>query len=248
MDHLDYYQQLYNLLVTSGNLIMQAYRKDYSIITKHNCSAVTSVDIAVEQLLKIGLADLVSDADFYAEDTIMSQSQADWQWIIDPLDGTKNFIKQIPHFCIMVALTYKDKPMVAAIYNPVTEQFYYAAADKGFWINGEKFERAVRAIDTHIAFVSCLTEHEAAIQLKLQDKRLQISRRYFGSQGMDAIYLATGSLDLLWCDQIGWWDNAPAILIIQEAQGLVCHYQKNEKNSLTGTLRAGNPIFFDKKL
>ena len=244
MNQLQYFDQLQDVMVRSGQLIMQKFRGSYEIFEKDGGSIVTAVDIENEIFLKSELAKIVPQAGFFAEESGLSGEQSDWMWVIDPLDGTKNFVKGLPHFCIMVALTFKDEPIVAVIYQPVTKELYYAQKGKGLWLNGNRIEFADRLIEQKTAIAVCSEIDLQQIKLKLKEFKIQVSNRYFGSAGIDAIYLAIGTIDFLILENNAWWDVAAGMLLIQEAGGLVCQYEKSEVKYGCGTLKAGNKLFF----
>ncbi len=245
MKNLHYFDQLQDVMIRSGQLVMQSFRGDYTIFEKQGSSLVTSVDLENEKFLKLELAKIVPAAGFLAEESGLSGAMSDLMWVIDPIDGTKNFIKGIPHFCIMVALTYKGEPIVAAIYHPVTNEFYYAEKGKGLWLQGSQIYFVDRLIATKSAMVVCSDGDYRRIKLKLKENNVQVSRRYFGSAGMDAIYLVGGNIDLMIFTNIAWWDVAAGMLLIQEAGGLVYHYEKSAEKKDYGTLHAGNSLLFD---
>src|SRR3989339_177409 len=212
MKYLQYYDQISNVMARSGDLVMQWFRGDYTVFEKQG-SFVTTVDFENELFLK-----------------------SDFMWVIDPLDGTRNFIKGIPHFCIMIALTYKDEPIVAAIYNPITKELYYAEKGKGLWLDGKQIQFINRLIETKSAIVVCSDIDVKFVRLKIKENKIQISRRYFGSAGIDAIYLATGSIDFVIFRDIAWWDVVAGMLLMQEAGKLVCNYEKTAQKNNYGTL------------
>ena len=245
MHNLQYFDQLQDVMIRSGRLVMQYFGKDFQIFEKGHHSIVTAVDLENEQFLKDELAKIMPEAGFCAEESGLSGVQSDWIWVIDPLDGTKNFVKGIPHFCIMIALTYKDNPVLSAIYIPTTQQFYYAQEGKGAWLNGLRIESIDRSMKSKIAIVDCSVVDVQKIKLKLKENKIQISRRCFGSAGVDAVYLAPGAIDLMIFRDVAWWDVAAGMLLIQQAGGLICNYQKSVKKMGHGTLQAGNKLFFD---
>jgi myo-inositol-1(or 4)-monophosphatase len=245
MHTLPYFDQLQDVMIRSGELVMQYFGTEINIVKKGCASIVTAVDLENEQFLKNELVKIMPQAGFWAEESGITGELQDWMWVIDPLDGTKNFVKGLPHFCIMVALTYKNDPIVSIIYVPILDEFYYAHKDKGAWRNGSRIEFTDRSIKGDVALVDCSADDLQKIKLKLKENKTQISRRYFGSAGIDAIYLATGAIDLIsFCD-IAWWDVAAGMLLIQESGGLVCNYKKSVKKIGYGTLQAGNKLFFD---
>jgi myo-inositol-1(or 4)-monophosphatase len=237
-------------MIQSGRLIMNSFRGDFEIIQKKDGSLCTSVDIQVEHLLRQGLHEINPDAGIIGEELGVQESQFaqnhDWHWVIDPLDGTKNFIHGIPHFCVMVALTYKNNPVMSAIYLPVTDDLYYAEEGKGLWLNKDRqivYQDAVFVRKGSL--VVCPQGVFAGMRTKANSKNIIISKRYFGSAGIDAIYLATGAIDFLMFENIAWWDVAPGILCIAESQGLRYAYKQDNKKTLSGDFAAGNKLFFD---
>jgi myo-inositol-1(or 4)-monophosphatase len=245
MNNLQYFDQLQDLMIRSGQLVMQHFHGDYTVFEKNGSSIVTSIDIENEKFLKSELAKIVPHASFLAEESGVSEVTSDWMWVIDPIDGTRNFVKGIPHFCIMVALTYKDESIVAAIYQPVTKELYYAEKGKGLWLQGKRISCVDCLIKSKSALAVCSEIDLRSVKLKLKENNIQISRRYFGSAGIDAIYLAVGNIDLVIFSSIALWDVAAGMLLIQEAGGLICQYEKSSVKHNYGTLKAGNAVFFE---
>jgi myo-inositol-1(or 4)-monophosphatase len=244
MYNLKYYLELQDIMMRSGRLVMSYFKTDYAIFEKEQHSIFTAVDVENEAFLKKELRVLMPQAGFCAEESGYDHKDSEWMWVIDPLDGTKNFVKGITHFCIMVALTYKNEPIVSAIYVPVLQEFYYAEKNHGAFCNGTLIQFQDRSIQRGVAFIDCSFDQVRDIKLKLKENDIQISRRYFGSAGIDAIYVATGSIDLIVFQDIAWWDVAAGMLLIQESGGLVCDYRKSEEKIGYGALKAGNKLFF----
>ena len=104
---------------------------------KDGAGFVTEVDIKSEEILIERLSQIVPEADFFAEESGIS-GNGDYRWIIDPLDGTINFAHGLPHFCISIALTYKNDPIFGMIYQPLLNELFWAEKGKGAWFNGER--------------------------------------------------------------------------------------------------------------
>lgn len=244
MKELLYFEQIEDVMIRSGELVMQQFGADFEIIKKNGGSIVTTVDFENELFLKSELEKIVPQASFFAEESGKTGEQSDYVWVIDALDGTRNFIKKIPHFCIMIALTYKDEPILSAIYQPITKQLYYAEKGKGLWLDGQKVRFIDRLVKTQAALVVCSQVDWQPIKLKFKQKNIQISRRYFGSAGIDALFLVNGSIDYVIFSSIHWWDVAPGMLIIAEAGGLIYKYKKSLIEDDLGAFQAGNQLFF----
>lgn len=247
MAQLHYFDQIHPVMVESGRRVMQYFKSDISVFEKNkDTSLVSNVDLENEQFLKLKLAEIMPQAGFFAEESGIEQV-SDWMWVIDAIDGTRNFIKGLPHFCIMIALTYKNEPMMSAIYQPVTQELYYAEKGKGLWLQGvERIVFLDRLQVTKTGIIVCSQDQDykqARLQLKLRN--LQASRRYFGCAGLDAIYLIQGNIDLMILKNIDWWDVAAGMLCIAEAGGLQYQYHRLFKNQFKGDFYAGNSIFFE---
>ncbi|MGZ6254767.1 MAG: inositol monophosphatase family protein [Candidatus Chromulinivorax sp.] len=248
MNRLQYFDQIEDVLHRSGQLIMQKFYGSYQIFEKNdNTSLYTTVDLENEEFLMQELAKIIPQAGFLTEESGI-HNQSDWMWILDPLDGTKNFIKGIPLFCIMVVLMYKNNPQVAAIYQPATKELYYAEQEKGVWFNKKPMLFSNRLKKQKTALVIC-SDHDLWKKIQAQTKKvkIQVSRRHFGSAGIDTVYLLQGCVDLIVYTAINFWDIAPILLFAQELQGLQLEYKQHQSNNLW-YVKVGNNLFFDKNL
>jgi myo-inositol-1(or 4)-monophosphatase len=233
-------------MVESGQFVMQYFRSDIQVFEKEDGGIVTSVDIKNEEFLKSKLRALIPDAGFLAEESGLVETASDWMWAIDALDGTKNFVKGIPHFCIMIALLYNDEPVMSALYQPVTKELYYAEKNKGFWLQGiKKIDYIDRLYATKSLVVVC--DQWYVSQLKYICKlhyNISCVTRYFGSAGIDAVYLAQGNIDGIYMKHVSFWDIAAGMLFIKEAGGLMYAYHRSLESKYQGQFIAGHHLFF----
>ena len=243
---MQYFDQLQDVMVRSGQLVMQYFRQEIQVSCKQDGSLVTNVDIENEKFLLRELAIIVPEAGFIAEESGRKNEQFDFMWVIDPLDGTKNFIKGIPYFCICVTLTLHGKPIVAAIYNPATKDLYYAEKGCGSWINGAQ-KLKMQENDFENKGVVVVVDENRLQRMKLQQeaqsllRRVHISNRNFGSSGLQTAYIAAGYIDGMVFEDAPWWDVAAGMLLIQESGGFVS-WQANSVDRMTkGTFVAGHP-------
>jgi len=244
---MQYFDQLQDVMTKSGQLVMQYFRQELQVSCKQDGSLVTNVDIENEKFLRQELAIIKPDAGFIAEESGCKDDQCDYVWVIDPLDGTRNFVKGIPHFCIILALTFHEEPIVAAIYNPITKDFYYAEKDHGAWLNRKKMMQS-HIIENHglvLVGDECkMTEIRSYIKNHQLFENMTISYRLCGSTGLDTAYVAAKSIDLIICNEKSWWDIAAGLLLIQEAGGII-HLVKNKgSRDKVKSFVAGNPLIF----
>lgn len=246
---MQYFDQIEDIMVRSGQLVMQYFRQDLEIYCKTGGSLATNVDIENEIFLEQELLRIMPDAGILAEESGPKNEDREYVWVIDPLDGTRNFMQGIPHFCICIALTFRGEPIVAAIYNPITKDLYYAEKGLGTWLNG-KSKIAIQDQNFENTGVLVVVNNQQLKQIKLQQKltkscqNLQISNRYFGSAGLDSVYVAAGYLNFIVFENIAWWDVAAGMLLIEQAGGMVDWKMKSSKKSIKGKFIAGHPSIF----
>lgn len=172
----------------------------------------------------------------------------DYVWVIDPLDGTRNFIHGFPHFAVSIALSYKGRIEHGVIYDPVRQELFTATRGKGAQLN----ERRIR-VSKHTKLEECLlgtgfphrhTEEQQAAYVKALLDLIPASGgdvRRAGAATLDLAYVAAGRLDGFWELKLKPWDLAAGTLMIKEAGGLVCDLEGGENYLKTGDVIAANP-------
>jgi len=123
----------------AGTLIMNYYKADYEIRDKGYHNPVTTADHAADSQLKGILMEAHSDYGWLSEETVDSPDRLSKKrvWVVDPLDGTKEFIEGVPHFVVSVALVENGEPIVGVLYNPVTKEMFTAAKSEGAFLNDD---------------------------------------------------------------------------------------------------------------
>lgn len=168
-------------------------------------------------------------------------------WIIDPIDGTRNFIHGFPHFAISIAYSYRGRIEHGVIYDPVRQELFTASRGKGAQMN----DRRLR-VSKHTQLEECLLgtgfpyrhspEHQAAYVHSLQTLiPICGDIRRAGAATLDLAYVAAGRLDGFWELGLKPWDLAAGTLLIKEAGGLVCDTLGGDDYLKTGNIIAGNP-------
>ena len=123
----------------AGSLIMKYYKKDYDIHEKSYHNPVTTADKEADAKIKEILLQDKLDYGWLSEETVDSKDRLNkkYVWVVDPLDGTKEFIEGVPNFVVSIALVNNNEPILGVLYNPVTEEIFSAVKDKGAYLNGE---------------------------------------------------------------------------------------------------------------
>lgn len=233
---------------SAGTLITRAMKRldTIKIAEKHPNDFVTEVDQRVEQ----EIISIIKKA--YPSHGILGEEGGeikgdDYQWIIDPIDGTRNFIHGFPHFAVSIAVTYKNKIEHGVIYDPVRQELFTATRGKGAQLNERRIRVAQRKhleeclLGTGFAFRHI--DETNTMQGKILDSILPICGdiRRAGAATLDLAYVACGRLDGFWEIGLQIWDIAAGILLIKEAGGMVCDPYGGEDYLKTGNVVAANP-------
>lgn len=233
---------------SAGNIIMRATDRLSSIkvTEKRPNDYVTDIDQLAEREIIAIIRKAHPNHGILGEETGESNGN-DTVWIIDPIDGTRNFIHGFPHFSVSIGVTYKNKLEHGVIYDPVRQELFTASRGKGARLN----DRRIR-VSQHTHLEECLLgtgfpyrhspEHQAAYLKSLQ-ALIPISGdvRRAGSAALDLAYVASGRLDGFWELGLKPWDMAAGVLLIKEAGGIVCDIQGGEDFLKTGNIVAGTP-------
>ena len=198
---------------------------------------VTKTDKRAEKILIEELEKSKKNYSFITEETgIINNSDKENFWIIDPIDGTTNFLHGIPHFAISIALKNKNEIVSGLIFDPIKNEMFYAEKNAGSFFNN----RRVR-VSKKIELEDCLfaTNHEGTANSKF-------NLRYTGCAALDLAYVACGRFDGYFHNKINIWDIAAGVLIINEAGGKVNDINKFDINSIN--IRASNNNIHEKML
>jgi myo-inositol-1(or 4)-monophosphatase len=168
-------------------------------------------------------------------------------WIVDPLDGTTNFLHGIPQFAISIGLQREGVIIAGVIYNPGTDELYVAERGKGAFLNEQRLRVAGRK-ELHDCVVACGLPHIGRGDHELSRREMAALQprvaglRRFGAASLDLAYVAAGRLDGYWERNLKSWDMAAGIIMIREAGGVVSDIQTPGDPLVTGDVVCGNEI------
>jgi myo-inositol-1(or 4)-monophosphatase len=214
---------------------------------------VSDVDRAAEQAIIEMLKDAYPDHGFLGEESGESNKEAENIWIIDPLDGTTNFLHSFPQYCVSIALQQKGVLTQAVIYDPVRNDLFTATKGRGAFLNDKRIRVTSRAklqdslISTGFPFRDFTHLDTYLAMLKDMIKKTTGIRRP-GSAALDLAYVAAGWVDGFFEINLSTWDIAAGGLIVQEAGGIVGDFEGNESWLQTGNIVAANPKVFAQML
>ena len=198
---------------------------------------VTKTDKRVEKILIDELSKSKKNYSFITEETgkIINKNKNIF-WIIDPIDGTTNFLHGIPHFAISVALQADDEIIIGLIYDPIKNEVFYAEKDNGAYINNIRIRVSNKSNLDECLFASNCEG------IKLIYPKLNL--RNTGCAALDLAYVGCGRFDGYFHDKINLWDVAAGKIIIEEAGGKVNNIYNYNINKID--IRAGNPNIYEK--
>ncbi len=166
-------------------------------------------------------------------------------WIVDPLDGTTNFLHGIPQFAISIGLQREGTMIAGVIYNPATDDLFIAERGKGAFLNDTRLRVAARK-QLHDCVIACGLPHIGRGDLPLSRDEMTALQprvaglRRFGAASLDLAYVAAGRLDGYWERNLKPWDIAAGIIMIREAGGIVSDIQTSGDPLITGDVVCGN--------
>ena len=198
---------------------------------------VTKTDKHVEKILIEELSKTKKNYSFLSEEVgSIENKDKDNIWIIDPIDGTTNFLHGIPHFAICLALEYKKEIISGLIYDPIKDEMFYAEKNKGAYLNNQRLRVSNKNLIDECLFSS---NHEGV-------KFSNLNMRYSGCAALDLAYVASGRLDGFFHNKINIWDVAAGALLVEEAGGIVNDLDKFDNNNID--IRASSGAINDKML
>jgi myo-inositol-1(or 4)-monophosphatase len=233
----------------AGNIIIRAMKRldHIKIAEKHPNDFVTEIDQRVEQ----EIISIIQKA--YPTHSILGEESGeisgdDYQWIIDPIDGTRNFIHGFPHFAISIGINYKNKLEHGMIYDPVRQELFTASRGKGAHLNDHRIRVSQRKhlgeclLGTGFAYRHKNDDHTIPSRILQNIIPLSGDIRRSGAATLDLAYVACGRLDGFWELGLNIWDIAAGILLIKEAGGMVCEPDGGENYLKSGNIVAANPV------
>ena len=215
----------------AGGKVLQDWVGRFAVSSKGPRDYVTEADLAAQAVVQEIVLGAFPDHGFVGEESTpedQDRSVGEHRWIVDPLDGTTNYVKGIPAYCTSVALARGDEILVGAIYDPVRDECFTARAGGGAWLNGKRIVvSAAAALAEAVVAVSFPAQVDGASPavrdfLAVVPHALAIRRS--GSSAINLAYVACGRFDAFWVRSIRSWDVAAGLLLVREAGGSIGPY------------------------
>lgn len=234
----------------AGEMLRKAFGTTLEISEKSNKhDLVTEYDKKTETFLIEFIKGHFPDHTFLGEEFGLSHKNSDViQWVIDPIDGTLNFARNIPFFSISIAATFQGKPLSGVVYSPMLSEMFVAEKGNGAYLNGKKLQVTNISIVSEAVLATgfppnVMENPGSCIQLFDRFAKLGSPIRRLGSAALDLCYVAAGRYDGFWEIILQPWDFAAGMLIVQESGGIVTDFDNNTLSTLNPTcVLASNKI------
>jgi myo-inositol-1(or 4)-monophosphatase len=222
-------------IAKEAGVLIRTERKNFSmgaVEIKSFNQLVSYVDKSAEELLVKGLQQILPEAGFITEEQTIATEQKEWMWIIDPLDGTTNFIHDLPVYSVSIGLLHQNKIKVGVVYEVNHDELFYAWQGGGAWLNGRAIhvktntELGKSLLATGFPYYDFKAMEQYLNTLKYFMKSTQGMRR-MGSAAVDLAYTACGRFDGFFEYGLSPWDIAGGICLIEEAGGIVTDFEGN---------------------
>ena len=210
---------------------------------------VSYVDKTAEEMLVLALSKILPNAVFLTEEGTIEESEGEWKWVIDPLDGTTNFLRAIPHYAVSIGVMVGASLEHAVVFDPAKNELYRASRGEGAFLNdariqvsniesvrGGLYSTGVPFSGDNLAEVDSFT----ATMLGLLNSKTSGLRR-LGAAALDLAYVAAGRYDGFWEANLQIWDIAAGALLVQEAGGIVSDLHGRNQYLSSGDIVAASP-------
>ena len=229
-------KDLIKIIKKAGKILKEGFYTDKNISFKAKKDLVTEFDVAVEKYLKKRFSKKFKKFNIIAEESDNVNIEFNNSIIIDPIDGTTNFVNGVPHTAISVGVYKNKKPYLAVVYNPILDELYTAKIGKGAFLNGKRLKVSTEdnfqksLIATGFPYTSGSDENDLNDVVKRIKDVLPLCQdlRRLGSASLDLCYVACGTYEGYYEMNLRAWDVSAGILIVTEAGGKISNINGDE--------------------
>jgi myo-inositol-1(or 4)-monophosphatase len=243
---------LFNVMSAAALKAARGLKRDFGEVEQLQVSVkgpgdfVSTADLKAERTIRAELEKARPGFGFLMEESGASPSRdGRHRWIVDPLDGTTNFLHGIPHFAISIGLQREGTMIAGLIYNPANDDLYIAERGKGAFLNDQRLRVAGRR-QLNECVIACGLPHigrgdHALTRTEMTELQPRVAGlRRFGSAALDMAFIAAGRFDGYWERNLSQWDMAAGAIIVREAGGIVSCVDGESDPLKTGNVLCGN--------
>ncbi len=204
-----------------------AVKRNFNVDEKESAiNIVTTTDLNIQKFLVKNLKELLPTAGFICEEENLVEKDKEYFWVIDPIDGTFNYVKGVPQVGISVGLIKDSQPILGVVYNPFSKDMYYASEGFGAFHNEKKITASITPFNKALMCTAMSLYNKSLAKVCsdiIYETYMQINDvRRFGSCALELCYLAEGQIDLFFEMRVFPWDYAGAYAILKEAGAKLC--------------------------
>ena len=241
-----------NLIIRACKKASRSLIRDFGEIENLQVSAkgpgdfVSSADKRTEKILIEELQKAHPEFGIITEETgIINKSNTQNRWIIDPIDGTMNFLNGVPQFAISIGYEENNEIKCGVIFNPITNEMFAAEKGNGAYLNNSRIRVSNKKNVKDSLLVTGGPKQASKIKERIFSEYIHLSKnasniRKFGSAALDMAYVACGRFDGYWQREINYWDIAAGIIIVKEAGGFVEFFEQPTNTHLKMNILASN--------
>mgnify|MGYP001306236251 CR=1 FL=1 len=212
---------------------------------------VTSADKRTEKIIIEELQKAYPKHCIISEETgIINESNDNNKWIIDPIDGTINFLNGIPHFAISIGYEENNEVISGVIFNPILNEMFCAEKGNGAFLNNSRIRVSNKKKLKDSLLVTGGPKQNSKNKDKIFSEYIKVSKnvsniRKFGSAALDMAYVASGRFDGYWQRELNYWDVAAGVIIVKEAGGFVSYFDEDKNIPLKKNIVASNANIYE---
>jgi myo-inositol-1(or 4)-monophosphatase len=246
-----------NIMIKAARKAGRSLIRDFGEVEKLQVSAkgagdfVSKADIRAEQLIREELMEARPNYGWLGEEsTEVAGADPTRRWIVDPLDGTTNFLHGLPHWAVSIGLEHKGEIVAAVVYDPAKDEMFTAEKGQGAWVNDQRCRVSARRSMIEMLFATGLPfggRSDLPETLKDLGRILPACAgvRRMGSAALDLAYVAAGRYDGFWERRLHAWDMAAGLLLVKEAGGLTTAIREGDNPLESGDIISSNSEVFD---
>ena len=225
--------------------------ENLQVSTKGPGDFVTSADKRTEKILVDELQKAHPNYGIITEEKgIINKSNTKNRWIIDPIDGTMNFLNGIPQFAISIGYEENDEIKCGVIFNPIMNEMFLAEKGNGAFLNNQRIRVSKQKKINDALLVTGGPKGASKIKNKIYSEYINVSNnvanvRKFGSAALDMAYVACGRFDGYWQRELNYWDIAAGLIIVKEAGGFIDFFEEDVSLPLKKNILASNSNIHD---
>ena len=247
-----------NIIIRACNKASRSLIRDFGEIENLQVSSkgpgdfVTSADKRTEKTIIDELQKAHPEYGIVSEEAgIINKTNTKNRWIIDPIDGTMNFLNGIPHFAISIGYEEDGEIKCGVIFDPIKNEMFCAEKGNGAYLNNSRIRVSTKKKLVDALLVTGGPKHSSKIKEEVFTQFINVSRkvhapiRKFGSAALDIAYVACGRFDGYWQKELNYWDIAAGIIILKEAGGFIDFFDADNKAPLKKNILASNSNIHD---